>query len=832
MALSNAQFADEVASLVARLNAGDITEAEFEADFKTTLDDWSGLSVSNARLAQRIVSLLGRLEAPMLFTDGPPDNGTGIDGNYAFDVTNKAFYGPKDAGDWGEPDFLMAGNDGDAATIAVGEVTTLDPGEDATVTNSGTSSAAEFDFGIPRGAGLQIDATGVYADRGDFDAEDEGFIFASTDGAAGGGGGTVLYRREGAAGNWSDVLDMFAATIAQVDGLQEILDELGASDLSEAQATTGQKFDAAREGASSGATGLENRDAINAAIAAANAVLADGLIHTNAIVRIPPGVYALSCDPADKTVIDLGANRDGLEFDARGAVLVPDATCAGKSIFDMIGSRMICGAPPHIWSPEPVNMPAAGYLMGRRLDSQAAGEHDFVNPPIVKGFFSLAGVHNAASELLSWPDPAIWNAYPDADIGAEDTFANRSTHDEEAEGFVFLSSDGADGLGGGLVIYRKASGDSANWEGPIMFHGESGDTKVRSFGYIADGYNYFDITRFTDQATSLTPNTSQPFNGVQMEGVNIRKIDYVDGWQGSGKGAAMLLINTKGHKYRGYTTSFDTCGVEIWPVNTEYSLDLSYLHSEADGQVSSIKISNKFTDNPTFFDFRHTDASTHTSLAVIDVEDLTTLNLQGSPVKVGNPDNNLFSDFSKLRGSGNSFYLPDDTYWSDPHEDFECWFYPGDGDPKHYGSLDIPEFNDAPVSFTPTVEFATNGDFSPTYSTQTGFYKQVGKIVFFNINLDFDANAYSSASGGIKILGLPAWSASYGHQTAIAGRIYNIDVVNNAYGIAGIMFSNATDAMYLSTPRDALPAGNISAANIPASTTGVIVEISGHYFVD
>ena len=43
------------------------------------------------------------------------------------------------------------GADGDAATIAVGTVTTGAPGSSATVTNSGTTSAAVFDFSIPQG---------------------------------------------------------------------------------------------------------------------------------------------------------------------------------------------------------------------------------------------------------------------------------------------------------------------------------------------------------------------------------------------------------------------------------------------------------------------------------------------------------------------------------------------------------------------------------------------------------------------------------------------------------------------------------------------------------
>jgi hypothetical protein len=45
----------------------------------------------------------------------------------------------------------IQGVPGDAATIAVGTTSTLAPGSSATVANSGTSSAAVFDFGIPEG---------------------------------------------------------------------------------------------------------------------------------------------------------------------------------------------------------------------------------------------------------------------------------------------------------------------------------------------------------------------------------------------------------------------------------------------------------------------------------------------------------------------------------------------------------------------------------------------------------------------------------------------------------------------------------------------------------
>lgn len=49
------------------------------------------------------------------------------------------------------------GSAGTAATIAVGNITTGAPGSSATVTNTGTSGAAVFDFAIPRG---DVGATG------------------------------------------------------------------------------------------------------------------------------------------------------------------------------------------------------------------------------------------------------------------------------------------------------------------------------------------------------------------------------------------------------------------------------------------------------------------------------------------------------------------------------------------------------------------------------------------------------------------------------------------------------------------------------------------------
>ena len=58
------------------------------------------------------------------------------------------------------------GPTGTAATVSVGTTTTLTPGSNATVTNSGTSAAAVFNFGVPRGATGPTGPTGSVGPTG------------------------------------------------------------------------------------------------------------------------------------------------------------------------------------------------------------------------------------------------------------------------------------------------------------------------------------------------------------------------------------------------------------------------------------------------------------------------------------------------------------------------------------------------------------------------------------------------------------------------------------------------------------------------------------------
>lgn len=115
--------------------------------------------------------------------DDPPGPTLGTDGDWYIALDPLTIYGPKTNNDWGDGIELATrtqisgltvggglpgsgGGSGEAATIAVGTVTTGDAGTNATITNVGTSSAAIFDFTIPRGNTGTAGATGATGPQG------------------------------------------------------------------------------------------------------------------------------------------------------------------------------------------------------------------------------------------------------------------------------------------------------------------------------------------------------------------------------------------------------------------------------------------------------------------------------------------------------------------------------------------------------------------------------------------------------------------------------------------------------------------------------------------
>jgi len=140
------------------------------------------------------------------------------------------------------------GDPGDAATISIGSVTTGQPGTSADVSNSGTSSAAVFDFAIPRGE------PGIQGDRGLPGADGA----AGADGAKGDPGDAATVSvgsvTTGEAGSSAAVNNSGSSSAAILDftiprGAQGAKGDAGDRGLPGADGAPGAKGDPGQDGA-------------------------------------------------------------------------------------------------------------------------------------------------------------------------------------------------------------------------------------------------------------------------------------------------------------------------------------------------------------------------------------------------------------------------------------------------------------------------------------------------------------------------------------------------------------------------------------------------------
>ena len=90
-------------------------------------------------------------------------------------------------------------------------------------------------------------------------------------------------------------------------------------------------------------------------------------------------------------------------------------------------------------------------------------------------------------------------------------------------------------------------------------------------------------------------------------------------------------------------------------------------------------------------------------------------------------------------------------------------------------------------SWTPAITFATPGDVSVTYATQTGVYYVIGKLVFVAWNLTFTPT-YTTASGKLTLTGLP------------------LVVTNNPGGITAGIISNTSSGITYTVGRKSFKA--------------------------
>lgn len=130
-------------------------------------------------------------------------------------------------------------------------------------------------------------------------------------------------------------------------------------------------------------------------------------------------------------------------------------------------------------------------------------------------------------------------------------------------------------------------------------------------------------------------------------------------------------------------------------------------------------------------------------------------------------------------------------------------------------------------SFTPAFTFVTPGDLSVVYSSRTGFYTQIGSVVFYNLQLAFTPT-FTTSSGAILISGLPI--AVYAGITPPIGQVSLGGGFINYVGYSINASPVNSQTQFTLLANNGASIANLAATNI---TTGVASQIiaCGFYFV-
>lgn len=132
------------------------------------------------------------------------------------------------------------------------------------------------------------------------------------------------------------------------------------------------------------------------------------------------------------------------------------------------------------------------------------------------------------------------------------------------------------------------------------------------------------------------------------------------------------------------------------------------------------------------------------------------------------------------------------------------------------------------TSFTavPTVGFATNGDFVPSYTSRDTAYKILGDgTIWFETFVQFDTNAFTTASGAFQIAtGLPAQPVR--DITIALGDLSNVTFGTGV--LAGAVINSFKNVLLRELTSNA-PVGNMTTTHILPSKTGILVRVAGTY---
>jgi hypothetical protein len=176
-------------------------------------------------------------------------------------------------------------------------------------------------------------------------------------------------------------------------------------------------------------------------------------------------------------------------------------------------------------------------------------------------------------------------------------------------------------------------------------------------------------------------------------------------------------------------------------------------------------------------------------------------------------------------GSGTAVSVTTDLSTNDISDnDFKEWTYTVPV-PMSAGNYGVNKT--AIKAWTPTVIFGTLGDFSPSYTTREGFLQYEKNGIWFSCRLVFTTNAFTTASGGFKVTGLPITaSASLSQSSFSVDRCSNIDLTTNYSFIDASITASSSD-LVLNQSGDNVALAGLGITNIKPSITGIEFSICG-----
>ena len=142
-------------------------------------------------------------------------------------------------------------------------------------------------------------------------------------------------------------------------------------------------------------------------------------------------------------------------------------------------------------------------------------------------------------------------------------------------------------------------------------------------------------------------------------------------------------------------------------------------------------------------------------------------------------------------------------------------------------------------TFTPSYSAATGAFTTLTYTTQQGYYTKVGNIVTFFVFIQTSNVSVGTASGELKIAGLPYTAASAapldtyaGGGSTIFSRRWNLATdIQNLSGIG--VPSNSTTLQLQKTTMNTTTVARVQVSDLltGASASRNSLSIAGHYYV-